>query len=209
MFAHNIAGKFTVTDLDLEDGTLKLKISKKALDEKFEGSFPQQGSLIPDEFVSAKPLQIALTNIGNKHLSKALHAPVTALLTRTVPAEALQGADETTIKAATRIAAGMVGACFVIQGPPGTGKTYTAAQVIISLLAAGKKVGVTSNSHKAIVNLLNACGEAVKAGGTTLHGIKVGGERDEDFFNKNTSRDAPTEQIRFEFHGSNPRQSCV
>lgn len=185
MFAHNIDGKFTVTDLDLEDGTLKLKISKKALDEKFEGSFPQQGSLIPDEFVSAKPLQIALTNIGNKHLSKALYAPVTALLTRTVPAEALQGADETTIKAATRIAAGMVGACFVIQGPPGTGKTYTAAQVIISLLAAGKKVGVTSNSHKAIVNLLNACGEAVKAGGTTLHGIKVGGERDEDFFNKN------------------------
>ena len=185
MFTHNIDGKFTLTDLDLENGTLKLKMGKKALGEKFEGSFPQQGSLIPDEFVSAKPIQIALTDVGNKHLSKALHAPITALLTRTVPAEALQGTDETTINAATRIATGMSGACLVIQGPPGTGKTYTAAQVITSLLAAGKKVGVTSNSHKAIINLLNACGEAAKESGTTLHGIKVGGEKDEDFFNSN------------------------
>lgn len=185
MFAHNIDGKFTVTDLDLENGALKLKMSKKALDEKFKGSFPQVGSLIPDEFVSAKPIQIALTDVGNKHLSNALHAPVTALLTRTVPAEVLQGADETTIKAATRIAGGMSGACLVIQGPPGTGKTYTAAQVITSLLDAGKKVGVTSNSHKAILNLLSACGEAAKESGSTLRGIKVGGEKDEDFFKAN------------------------
>ncbi len=185
MFAHNIDGKFTVTDLDLENGTLKLKISKKSLGEKFEGSFPQHGSLIPDEFVSAKPIQIALTDVGNKHLAKALHAPVAALLTRTVPAESLQGAKETTIEAATRIAAGMSGACLVIQGPPGTGKTYTAAKVITSLLAAGKKVGVTSNSHKAIINLLNACGEAAKESGATLRGIKVGGEKDDDFFNTN------------------------
>jgi Mrp family chromosome partitioning ATPase len=42
-----------------------------------------------------------------------------------------------------------------VQGPPGTGKTFTAAQAIVSLLRAGKRVGLTSNSHKAINKLLS------------------------------------------------------
>jgi hypothetical protein len=42
-----------------------------------------------------------------------------------------------------------------IQGPPGSGKTYTGAQLILSLLHAGHRVGVTANSHKAIHNLLH------------------------------------------------------
>ena len=41
-----------------------------------------------------------------------------------------------------------------IQGPPGTGKTYNAAHAIDALLRAGKRVGVSSNSHKAINKLL-------------------------------------------------------
>ena len=46
-----------------------------------------------------------------------------------------------------------------IQGPPGTGKTYSSANIIIELMKAGKKVGVTSNSHEAIKNLLIAIEE--------------------------------------------------
>jgi superfamily I DNA and/or RNA helicase len=42
-----------------------------------------------------------------------------------------------------------------IQGPPGTGKTYISANIITKLIASGKKVGVTSNSHEAIKNLLS------------------------------------------------------
>ena len=45
---------------------------------------------------------------------------------------------------------------LVIQGPPGTGKTYTAKYVIASLLQAGKRIGISSNSHKAIHNLLGS-----------------------------------------------------
>ncbi|MYB88904.1 MAG: TM0106 family RecB-like putative nuclease, partial [Proteobacteria bacterium] len=41
-----------------------------------------------------------------------------------------------------------------IQGPPGSGKTYVSAHVIVELLKDGKKIGITSNSHKAIHNLL-------------------------------------------------------
>ena len=43
---------------------------------------------------------------------------------------------------------------LTIQGPPGSGKTYTAKHVIADLLKHGKKIGISSNSHKAINHLL-------------------------------------------------------
>ena len=45
---------------------------------------------------------------------------------------------------------------LVIQGPPGSGKTHTTSHLIASLIRAGKTVGVASNSHKAIDNVLHA-----------------------------------------------------
>ncbi|MBP1748978.1 MAG: nuclease [Deltaproteobacteria bacterium] len=42
-----------------------------------------------------------------------------------------------------------------IQGPPGSGKTYTGSHVIVDLLRRGFRVGVSSNSHKAINNMLS------------------------------------------------------
>lgn len=44
-----------------------------------------------------------------------------------------------------------------IQGPPGTGKTHVTARVILSLVSAGYRVGVASNSHEAIRNVLFGC----------------------------------------------------
>ncbi len=44
---------------------------------------------------------------------------------------------------------------LLIQGPPGAGKTYISAKIILDLIKNKKRVGVTSNSHKAINNLLN------------------------------------------------------
>ena len=50
-----------------------------------------------------------------------------------------------------------------IQGPPGTGKTYVTARAILSLVRAGHRVGVTSNSHEAIRNVLMECVSALEA----------------------------------------------
>jgi len=97
----------------------------------------------------------------------------------------MQVAGESTMDAAIRITKTMSGGCLVIQGPPGTGKTYTASCVIHSLLAAGKKVGIASNSHKAVVNLLGACGEAAQRSSNHLRGIKVGGEQEGSLFSSN------------------------
>ena len=49
---------------------------------------------------------------------------------------------------------GLDGRHLVIQGPPGSGKTYTGARLIAHLIGLGRRVGVTSTSHKAIHNLI-------------------------------------------------------
>lgn len=49
---------------------------------------------------------------------------------------------------------GMDETCLCIQGPPGAGKTTTAKQVIKALISDGKRIGIMSNSHAAIMNLL-------------------------------------------------------
>jgi predicted RecB family nuclease len=49
-----------------------------------------------------------------------------------------------------------------IQGPPGTGKTHVTARAILSLVRQGARVGVTSNSHEAIRNVLMGCLSALE-----------------------------------------------
>jgi uncharacterized protein len=73
---------------------------------------------------------------------------------------ALQGDDETALAAAVRLALDLDHGVLPIQGPPGTGKTWTGARMIAALVAAGKKVGITAQSHKAITNLLDKTAEA-------------------------------------------------
>ena len=54
----------------------------------------------------------------------------------------------------------MNGTVLPIQGPPGSGKTYLTARVILALVKAGYRVGVSSNSHEAIRNVLLEVEEA-------------------------------------------------
>jgi uncharacterized protein len=67
-------------------------------------------------------------------------------------AELLPGEDVG--QAAIRIALNLDRSILPIQGPPGTGKTHTGARMIIELIKANKKVGVTAISHRVITTLL-------------------------------------------------------
>lgn len=79
--------------------------------------------------------------------------------------ERLQLSNESASEAAVRVATKFASGALAIQGPPGAGKTFTAAQMICALAKAGKKVGITANSHKVIRNLLDKVVElAGKAG---------------------------------------------
>lgn len=67
----------------------------------------------------------------------------------------LNGADPV---AGTIAAVGaMDGTVLPIQGPPGTGKTYVTARAILSLVRDGHRVGIASNSHEAVRNVLMGC----------------------------------------------------
>ena len=59
-----------------------------------------------------------------------------------------------------------------VQGPPGSGKTWQGARMAIALMQAGKRVGVTSLSHKAIHNLLRAIQHEADAQGFIFEGVK-------------------------------------
>ncbi|MDO9225269.1 MAG: TM0106 family RecB-like putative nuclease [Pseudomonadota bacterium] len=58
-----------------------------------------------------------------------------------------------------------------IQGPPGAGKTYTGSHLIAELIARGYRVGITSNSHKAIHNLLAGVEKRADERGQNFAGI--------------------------------------
>ena len=122
----------------------------------------------------------ALFDIASQQLTNDLHPPVKSLLERLTPANPLQVDGESTVDAVLRINIGsMNGGRLVIQGRRVLEDLHRFTYDRF-LLAAGKKVGVTSNSHKAVVNLLKACGDAAQRNGRQLVGLKVGDEPDKD-----------------------------
>jgi uncharacterized protein len=171
MFSHDTQFKCTVTALDTANGSISLRLGKASVAKYSGGTYPPYGSLIPDEYVPTTNVQSALKDVCESYLSGVLSRSAEAILSRRAPAQLPQQDGEQSADAALRIARGMNGDCLIIQGPPGTGKTYTAGFVINALLQDGKRVGITSNGHKAIMNLLRECGQTHQ-----LHGIKVGGD---------------------------------
>ena len=88
------------------------------------------------------------------------------------PREPLRRAGEGVVESAVRIAKGLDGGCLPIQGPPGAGKTYTGARVIVALVEAGRRVGITANSHAVIGNLLQEVMDVAKEKGVPLRAIQ-------------------------------------
>ncbi|MBX5167032.1 TM0106 family RecB-like putative nuclease [Rhizobium sp. NZLR11] len=121
---------------------------------------PDRLSLVPLDFVNPKPIPAAIARAAQRAKATAF-APSALIdfLGRSRPRivgnqdgpiirnpEALQAEIDDAIRNLNE-------SCLCIQGPPGAGKTHAASRAIHALLMAGRSVGVTSNSHKAI-NLL-------------------------------------------------------
>ena len=103
---------------------------------------------------------------------EAAYPALVALLERRTP-DALLAADPVT-------AALSLGASYLfVQGPPGSGKTWQGARMAVALMRQGKRVGVTSLSHKAIHNLLRAIQHEADAQGFTFRGVKRGKDETE------------------------------
>lgn len=80
--------------------------------------------------------------------------------------------DPPTIGEAVALAEALDESFLVVQGPPGSGKTYLGARVIVALMKAGHRVGVTATSHEAIHNVLAEVEVAAHAEGYSFKGIK-------------------------------------
>lgn len=182
---------------EMNDGEVTLKIGRTTLQGKMNGEMPERCSLIPDEMVSQETIENAIERLAhNWEESGRIPNALRQLLLREWPSVAgvEKGADlslpnESFVETCIRLAKGLQESTLVVQGPPGTGKTYTAAATIVALLRSGKNVGITSNSHKAIQNLVEAVVRASDGGFTStgdLAGVVVSKEPDQSLFEVNS-----------------------
>lgn len=140
-------------------------------------------SLFSHKVIDAKPQEQALLRLGESVLAHGIdsdgpYRSARDLLLRFSPrltghpGGMLQRSGEDVLAAARRLALSIEGGVLPVQGPPGSGKTFTAARMIVALVAAGKRVGITALSHKVIRNLLDDVVRAAAANGTRLQCIQ-------------------------------------
>jgi uncharacterized protein len=118
--------------------------------------------LIPGGPPSTKVQRQALARIATSLLDgtlAAVHPATYDLLANRDPrlfrrSRTLQPED-VTAASVSAVASALDRSYLFIQGPPGSGKSTIGSKIICDLLAAGKRVAVTSTSHKAIHNLLD------------------------------------------------------
>jgi len=111
------------------------------------------------------------------------YRPARDLLLRRSPGtggQPLRMPGESVVDSAVRIVSRQLSGVLPIQGPPGAGKTYTAAQMICALAAAGARVGITANSHKVVRNLLDKVAETAKRKGMEVQCVQKVSEAGED-----------------------------
>ncbi len=128
-------------------------------------------ALVPMNIYGDKEQRAALLRLGEWVAANGINGPGAYRAARDlllahppeigqVDGTQLRGPGESELDAARRIVEQLEAGTLAVQGPPGAGKTYAGARMIVRLLAAGKRVGITANSHKVIGNLLREVLEA-------------------------------------------------
>lgn len=173
----------TVHALDADAGRLVLKISRDKLKKAELEDLPDALCLIRFEQWTTKAIEESIRDAARRfHETQALDPALEDLLLRRAPrirghaGGPIQRDGEPAAEALLRAVRGLDGSVLCVQGPPGSGKTTRIAAAICALVRDGKKVGVASNSHKAIENVLRKCAE--ESGGA-LAAVKIGGSAED------------------------------
>jgi len=167
----NADGKDVKVKLDKEDSRVDLGlVILKAGDEPDDII-----SLIPDEYVRPAPIPEAITKqVEAFEQGRLTNTAIVDFLTKGIPRISGHQSGQPIApshdpkKRLQQIIKSIINldnSYLTIQGPPGSGKTYTGKHVIAELLKLGKKIGISSNSHKAINNLLISTAEYCKKEG--------------------------------------------
>jgi len=192
LVAHDLTGASLIA-MDGDAGRLELKLGPKALRHYGAAGPPKRLSLLPDDYLSAAPIAQSVFRIAERYrdtgkLPEALADFLFRRRPRLLGGERATGSlaadGESSLEAARAVVPRLDASTLCIQGPPGTGKTYTGAHVILDLLAANRRVGITTNSHKAICNLMEAVAKHAEKRGQALDAVKVGGAEDEPLLDR-------------------------
>jgi len=178
-YAHDLEQRVIVSEIDADKGVVTLKLGAKV------EAPPKHLSLILDEYVPAAEIAKSIFRIASKYNKRGgrLPAALNDFIRRRQPrikgyvkGPLIIGSADSIVHETTGVLTRLDKSTLCIQGPPGTGKTYTAAKSIVHLLKAGKRIGVTSNSHKAIAHLMDKVALEAKSCGFKFRGVKLQNE---------------------------------
>lgn len=176
--AETLSSCGTIVNISAEDGRVVLRrgISKSS------ATLPKRFSLIPAP-ISLQGVPDAVLAFAERFARERTPSDqaLMDILVRQAPrlkgrevGQPIRGVQESLKDAVIRAVSDLENSYLFIQGPPGTGKTYTSAQAVVALLQAGKRIGVSSNSHKAINKFLSEVEERAKETSFSFVGVKKG-----------------------------------
>lgn len=149
--------------VDRDAGLVELKVGKGK-------SLPSRLSLIPGQPIRTDPLRDAIARFVTRWSDDPSWHPALADLLERNPPRLTAGVSLPEMNASADLTSQLIDAArrlnrstLCIQGPPGTGKSSAAAEMILALLADGRRVGIVANSHQVVLNLMEkiaACGDA-------------------------------------------------
>jgi uncharacterized protein len=181
LIADTLAPAGEIVHLEEDTFQISLKRGKK------REPLPHRFSLIPKGPLGDKVLRDAIVRYVGAVLNgnEDQYAAITGILRRDYPrfqGSTVVGDEADDVARAIDAIERLDRSHILIQGPPGAGKTHVSAHSIVEMLSRGKRVGVSSHSHKAINNLLRAVEAAARDRGLSFRGIKKS-SYDEQRFN--------------------------
>lgn len=163
-------------------------------------------NLVPGAPLPSRPLPDSVARFADSIVNNSNDYPaIESILRRSYPK--INGIQEgnplipkgnASISEITKVVKNMGNTHLFIQGPPGTGKTFTASHVIVELLKdKNLRIGISSNSHKAIHNLLEEVDKVANKAGVTFKGAKKvsAGNEDSYYTSPNFSNQTSADQI--------------
>ena len=179
---------------------------------------PEGIALGPGMPISAKVLVDALFRFGDSVINMDGKYPaIEALLSQSLPkirgkqvGSPIVSMDGESMQEIIEAISNMDQSYVFIQGPPGAGKTYTGSHVIVALLKKGFRVGVSSNSHKAINNMLEGIVKVANERNYEFRGAKKSTVGDHDnYFDGDNIRDVFRNNEIWDLYGTESEYSLV
>ena len=155
-------------EVDNEHGIIRLRRGKNRADE------PLPTALIPTSPISDWRQRDAVSRFAESYRAGDGRFPaLVEVLERRPPRARLD-------LPVPEAALSLDGSYLFVQGPPGSGKTWQGAKAAVALMRAGRRVGITSLSHKAIGKLLFEIEREARVQKFSFRGRKKSTEGNED-----------------------------